>query len=84
MKIKDKLIECIAINLSKQKYEDASKKDEFYIEAEYTLKDLLLRILMDRANGDPLQYVELLENFEELCDWDFYDTFFVESLVFGD
>ena len=45
--LKNKLIECVAVNLSKEKYGDASKKDEFYIEAEYLLKDLLLRVLME-------------------------------------
>lgn len=83
-RLKDKLVECIAINLVKEKYGNSKKKYEFYIEAEYTLKDLLLHVLMEKANGDPLGYVECLENFEEICDWDFYDTFFVESMVFGD
>ena len=40
MKIKDKLIECIAINLSKQKYGDPIKSDAFIIEAELLLKHL--------------------------------------------
>ena len=82
--IKDKLVDCICVNLAKQKYGDASKKDQCYIEAEDLFKDLLLRMLTERSNGDPLKYVECLENFEEICDWDFYDTFFVESLVFGE
>ena len=84
MTIKDKIIECISINLAKEKYGDPSKKDEFYIEAEDLFKDLLLRILIERSTGDPLKYIECLENFQEICDWDFYDTFFVESLVFGE
>ena len=82
--IKDKIINCISINLSKEKYGNPNKKHEFYIEAEDLFKDLVLRILIERSNGDPLAYVECLENFEEICDWDFYDTFFVESLIFGD
>ena len=81
--LKNKLVECISINLAKQKYGDPSKKDEFYIEAEYLLKDLLLRILIERSNGDPQEYVECLENVEELCGLDYYDVWFLESLVFG-
>ena len=84
MTIKDKIINCISINLSKEKYGNPNKKHEFYIEAEDLFKDLLLRMLIEKANGDPLEYVECLENFEEICDWDFYDTFFVESMVFGE
>ena len=84
MAIKDKIINCISINLAK-KYGDQNKSDEFLIEAEYIFKDLLLRVLIEKANGgDPLKYVECLENFEEICDWDFYDTFFVESMIFGE
>ena len=82
--VKNKLVECISINLAKEKYYDPSRKDECYIEAEYLLKDLLLHLLIEKANGDPLQYVECLENFEEICGWDFYDTFFVESMIFGE
>ena len=82
--IKDKLVECISINLAKQKYGDASKKDQFYIKAEYLLKDLLLRVLIERANGDPLEYVTFLENVEELCDLDYYDVWFLESTIFGE
>ena len=84
MTIKDKIINCISINLSKEKYGNPNKKHEFYIEAEDLFKDLLLRMLIEKANGDPLEYVECLENFEEICNWDFYDTFFVESMVFGE
>ena len=84
MAIKDKIIECISINLAKQKYGDKSKKDEFYIEAESLLKDLLLRVLMDRASGDPQEYVECLENIEEIFELDYYDVYFIESVVFGD
>ena len=84
MTIKDKIIECVAINLSKEKYGDPSEKDAFYIEAEYMLKDLLLRVLIERANGDPLEYVTFLENVEEICDLDYYDVWFLESMIFGD
>ena len=81
--IKDKLVNCIAINLAKQKYGDKSKKDEFYIEAEQLLKTLLLQVLVEKSKGDPLGYVEMLENIEELCELDYYDVWFLESLVFG-
>ena len=82
--IKDKLIECISRNIAKERYGNTNKAIECYIEAEDLFKDLLLRVLAEKANGDPLGYVECLENFEEICDWDFYDTFFVESLIFGE
>ena len=85
MAIKDKIVECIAINMAKEKCGDPSKKDEFYIEAEDLFKDLLLRVLAEKANGgDPLQYVEMLENIEELCDLDYYDIEYIESLIFGE
>ena len=84
MTIKDKLIECVAINMAKEKYGDPNKKHQFYIEAEDLFKDLLLRMLIEKSKSDPLKYAECLENFEEICDWDFYDTFFVESMIFGD
>ena len=85
MKIKDKLVECIAINLSKEKYGDPNKAMECYIEAEDLFKDLLLRVLIEKANGgDPLQYIEMLENVKEICDLDDYDIFFIESMVFCD
>ena len=84
MTVKDKIVNCIAINLAKERYKDPKKAMQCYIEAEDLFKDLLLRMLIERSNGDPLKYVECLENFEEICDWDFYDTFFVESLIFGD
>ena len=84
MAIKDKIIECISINLAKQKYGDPSKKDEFYIEAEDLFKDLLLRILIDRSKNDPLDYVTFLENVEEICDLDYYDVWFLESTIFGE
>lgn len=83
--VKNKLVECISINLAKEKYGDKSKKDEFLIEAEELLKTLLLQVLVEKAHGgDPLQYVEFLENVEEIFDADYYDIFFIESLVFGD
>ena len=81
--IKDKLVNCIAINLAKQKYGDKSKKDEFYIEAEQLLKTLLLQVLVEKSKGDPLCYVECLENVEEICDWDDYYVDYIESLIFG-
>ena len=85
MTIKDKLVELVARNIAKEKYGDPKKAMEFYIEAEYTLKDLLLRVLMEKANGgDPLKYVECLENIEEIFDLDYYDVYFIESVVFGD
>ena len=81
MTIKDKLVECISINMAKDKYGDTSKKDKCIIEAEYLLKDLLLRVLMEKKNGDPLEYITFLENIEELCDLDYYDVWFLESEV---
>ena len=84
MSIKDKLVECVAITMAKQKYGDTSKKDEFLIEAELLLKQLLLDVLIERSKGDPLKYVEMLENIEELCGLDYYDVYFLESLVFGE
>ena len=84
MAIKEKIIECISINLAKEKYGNPKKSDEFLIEAELLFKQLLLDVLIERSKGDPLKYIECLENFQEICDWDFYDTFFVESMIFGD
>ena len=82
--IKDKLVECIAINLAKEKCGDPNKAMKFYIEAEDLFKDLLLRVLIEKVNGDPLYYIECLENFEEICDWDFYDLDYIETLIFGE
>ena len=82
--IKDKLVQCIAINMAKERCGNPKKSDEFLIEAEMLLKQLLLDILIERSKGDPLEYVECLENFEEICGWDYYDTWFVESFVFGE
>ena len=81
MAIKEKIVECIAINLSKEKYGDSSKSDEFLIEAEYLFKDLLLRVLIERSKNDPLEYITFLENVEEICDLDYYDVWFLESEV---
>ena len=83
--VKNKLVECISINLAKERYGDKSKKDEFYIEAELLLKHLFLDVLIERSKGgDPLQYVEMLENVKEILYLDDYDVFFIESMVFGD
>ena len=68
--IKDKLVELVAINLAKQRYRDASKKDEFLIEAELLLKHLFLEVLIEKSKGDPLEYIEFLENVKEICDLD--------------
>ena len=81
--IKDKLVQCIAINMAKERCGDPSKSDEFLIEAELLLKQLLLDVLIERSKGDTYNYVEMLENVEELCDIDYYDVLFLESLVFG-
>lgn len=83
MTMKDKLVDCISVNLAKQRYRDASKKDEFLIEAEMLLKTLILQVLVEKSHGDPLQYVEMLENVQEIMGLDYYDVWFVESLVFG-
>ena len=85
MNIKDKIINCIAINMAKERYGDPNKKHEFYIEAELLLKHLLLNVLMEKANGsDPLEYVEMLENIAEIMDADYYDVYFIESMIFGE
>ena len=83
MAIKDKIIECISINLAKQKYGNKNKKDQCYIEAEELLKTLILQILIEKSKRNPQEYVECLENVEEIFDLDYYDEFFIESLVFG-
>ena len=83
MTIKDKLVELVAINFAKEKYGNPNKKHEFYIEAEELLKTLLLQVLVEKANGgDPLDYIEFLENVEELCDWDDYYVDYIENLIF--
>ena len=83
MTIKDKLVECVARNIAKERYGDPNKSYQFYVEAEDIFKDLLLRVLIEKANGDPQEYVEVLENVEEIMDLDVYDVWFLESLVFG-
>ena len=84
MGVKEKLVNCIAINIAKERCGDKSKSDKFLIEAELLLKQLLLDVLIERSTGNPLQYVECLENFEEICDWDYYDVWFIESMIFGE
>ena len=81
MAVKEKIVNCIAINLAKEKYGNPNKKHEFYIEAEDLFKDLVLRILIERSKNDPLEYITFLENVEELCDLDYYDVWFLESEV---
>ena len=82
--LKEKLVECAAITMAKEKCGDPSKSDQFLIEAELLLKNLLLNVLIEKSKGDPLEYVECLENFEEICCWDYYNIEYIESLVFGD
>ena len=84
MKIKDKLVECVAINMAKERYGDKSKKDTFYIEAELILKQLFLDVLIEKSKGDPLEYVTFLESMEEIFDLDFFDVYFIENLVFNE
>lgn len=75
---------CVAINLAKERYGDPNKAMECYIEAEDLFKTLLLCVLAEKANGgDPLNYIEFLENVEEICDLDYYDVYFLESLIFN-
>ena len=83
MTIKDKLVECIAINMAKEKCGDKNKSDKFYVEAELLFKNLLLNVLIEKSKGDPLEYVTFLENVEELCDLDYYDAWFLESMIFN-
>ena len=84
MAIKEKIVECIAINLSKEKYGDSSKKYQFYVEAELLLKHLFLDVLIERSKGDPLEYITFLESMEEIFDWDFYDLDYIENLIFNE
>ena len=84
MGVKEKLVNCIAVNMAKEKCGDPSKSDKFLIEAEILFKQLLLDVLIELSTGDPLEYVECLENFEEICGWDYYDVWFLESFVFGE
>ena len=82
--IKDKLVELVAINMAKEKYGDPNKSYQFYVEAEDLFKDLLLRVLIEKSKNDPLYYFEFLENVKEICNLDYYDIYFLESLVFGE
>ena len=84
MGVKNKLIECVAINMAKERYGDSSKSDEFLIEAELLLKHLFLDVLIEKSKGDPLEYVTFLESMEEIFDLDFYDVYFIENLVFNE
>ena len=84
MTIKDKLIQCVAINLSKERCGDKSESDKFLIEAELLLKQLFLDVLIEKSKNDPLEYVTFLENMEEIFGLDFYDVFFIENLVFNE
>ena len=83
MTIKDKLVELVARNIAKEKYGNTSKSAAFIIEAELLLKQLFLDVLVERSKGDPLDYIEFLENVEEICDLDYYDVWFLESMIFG-
>lgn len=83
MTIKDKLVELVAINLAKTKYGDKNKAMQCYIEAEDLFKDLLLHVLIEKANGDPQEYTVFLENMEEILGLDYYDVYFIESMIFG-
>ena len=83
MTIKEKIVNCIAINLAKERYGgDTNKSDEFLIEAELLLKQLLLDVLIERSTGDPLEYITFLENVVEICDWDDYYVDYIENLIF--
>ena len=83
MTIKDKLVKCVAINLSKEKYGNSSKSDEFCVEAELLLKHLFLDVLIEKSKNDPLGYITFLENVKEICGLDCYDIEYLESLVFN-
>ena len=83
MTIKDKLIECVAINLSKERYGDSSKKYQFYVEAELLLKHLFLDVLIEKSKNDTLEYIAFLENVVEIFDLDCYDIDYIESLIFN-
>ena len=83
MAIKDKIISCVAINIAKERCGDSSKSDKFLIEAELLLKHLFLDVLIERSKGDPLEYVECLENVIEICGLDYYDIDYLEGVVFN-
>ena len=74
-------MELVARNIAKERCGDPNKSYQFYIEAEDLFKHLLLRVLAEKANGDPLDYITFLENVEELCDLDYYDVWWLESEV---
>ena len=84
MTIKDKLVQCVAITLSKECYGDSSKSDEFLIEAELLLKHLFLDVLIEKSKGDPLEYVTFIESMEEIFDLDYYSIYFLENVVFNE
>ena len=81
--VKNKLVECISINLAKERYGDAKRSDQCYIEAEELLKTLLLQVLVEKSHGDPQEYTTFLENVKGILGLDYYDVWFIESLVFG-
>lgn len=83
MTIKNKLVNCVARNIAKERCGDPKKSDSFLIEAELLLKHLFLEVLIEKSKGDPLKYIECLENFEEICNWDDYYVEYIESLVFN-
>ena len=82
MAVKEKLVECIARNIAKEKYGNPNKAMEFYIEAEDLFKDLLLRVLIEKSKRNPLEYIAFLENVIEICDWDDYYVDYIENLIF--
>ena len=84
MGVKNKLIECVAINMAKERYGNSSKSDEFLIEAELLLKHLFLDVLIEKSNGDPLEYVTFLESMEEIFYLDYYSIYFLENVVFNE
>ena len=84
MAIKDKLVQCVAINMAKERCGDKNKSDKFIIEAELLLKHLFLDVLIEKSKGDPLEYVTFLENMKEIFDLDFFDVYFIENLVFNE
>ena len=82
--VKNKLVECVAINMAKECYGDSNKKYEFYVEAELLLKNLFLDVLIEKSKGDPLEYVTFLESMEEIFDLDYYSIYFLENVVFNE
>ena len=84
MTIKDKLVECVAITMAKEKCGDQKKAMNFYVDAELILKQLFLDVLIEKSKGDPLEYVTLLESMEEIFDLDYYSIYFLENVVFNE